>query len=143
MTGGYLSDTNVVSETARPRPSPGVLEWIARQEPIRVAAVSLYELSRGVLHAPAGRRRRFLEEWLSALLAGNALVIAFDEPAALAAASIEREARRRGRPVGDRDVFILATAKSQGLGVATRNLADFRGHGVPLYDPFDDVHVPG
>jgi len=59
------------------------------------------------------------------------------------AASIERESRRRGRPIADRDLFILATAASHNLGLATHNLSDFRGHGVSLYDPFDDVHVPG
>lgn len=141
MIAGYLVDTNVLSETARPRPSPLVLAWLGEQAPIRLAAVTLYELARGVQHVAPGRRRRFLEEWLGALLAGNSVVFPFDEKAALVAASIEREARRRGRPVADRDLFILATAASHGLGLASRNLADFRGHGVSLYDPFDDVHV--
>lgn len=104
--------------------------------------MTLYELTRGVQHVPQGRRRRFLDEWLAALLSGNSEVAPFDERAALAAASIERDARRRGRPVADRDLFILATAASQGLGLATRNLADFRGRGVPLYDPFNDIHLP-
>ena len=143
MIEGYLVDTNVLSETARPRPDAGVTAWLADQAPIRLAAVTLYELARGVQHLPEGQRRRFLEEWLSALLAGNSVVLPFHERAALTAASIERSARRRGRAVGDRDLFILAIAAAHGLGLATRNLADCRGHGIPLYDPFEDVHVPG
>ena len=139
----FLLDTNVLSELARPRPDPGVSAWLSTQAPIRLAAITLYELSRGVQHAPVGRRRRFLEEWLAALLAAAPEVVPFDGRAALVAASIDQAARRAGRPIPDRDLFILATARSQDLGLATRNLADFRGHGVSLYDPFADTRVPG
>lgn len=141
MTLDYLIDTNVISETAKPKPYPAVLDWLAAQAPLRISAVSLYELARGVEHAPAGRKRRFLEQWLGTLLAGNADVVPFDDAAAMNAASLERDARRRGRPMPERDLFILATAKSRGLRLATRNLDDFRNHGVLLYDPFADVHV--
>jgi predicted nucleic acid-binding protein len=55
---------------------------------------------------------------------------------------MERDARRRGRPVAERDLFIVATAAVHDCGLATRNIADFRNLGVPLYDPFQDVHVP-
>jgi predicted nucleic acid-binding protein len=83
------------------------------------------------------------QQWACPVAAGgNARILPFDEPAALAAAAIDRDARRHGRPVRDRDLFILATARSSGLRLATRNLSDFRGHGVALYDPFDDQHVP-
>jgi predicted nucleic acid-binding protein len=139
----YLIDTNVISETARPRPSPAVVSWLGRQAEVHLASVTLYELARGVRHVAAGRRQRFLEEWLAALLASSAVIEPFDEASALAAAAIEREARRRGRPVADRDLFILATAAAHDLGVATHDVDDFRGHGVPLYDPFDDLHVSG
>ena len=34
------------------------------------------------------------------------------------------------------DAMVAATAKVSGLTVATRNLRDFRGFGVPLFNPF-------
>jgi toxin FitB len=141
MTGGFLVDTNVVSETAKPLPNANVVAWLRTQAPIVLSAVGIYELARGVGRT-SGRKRLFLDGWLAALLGGNAQVLPFDQAAALAAAGIEREARRRGRPLPERDLFILATAHCHGLRLATRNLPDFRGHGVPLYDPFDDAHVP-
>ena len=36
------------------------------------------------------------------------------------------------------DAMIAATAKVHGLTVATRNLSDFRGFGVRLFNPFGD-----
>jgi predicted nucleic acid-binding protein len=133
----YLVDTNVVSETARPQPNTRVLAWLRTQNPIVLPAVGVYELARGI-ERTSGRKRLFLDGWLSALLDGNARVVAFDQTAALVAASIESEARRRGRPVPERDLFILAIARCQGLRLATRNVRDFRGHGVGLFDPFND-----
>jgi hypothetical protein len=38
-------------------------------------------------------------------------------------------------------MVILAIARSRALGVVTRNAHHFRGFGVPVYDPFNDVHV--
>jgi hypothetical protein len=40
-----------------------------------------------------------------------------------------------------RDLLILGIAKSQDLGIATRNITHFRGFGVPVYDPFSNVHT--
>jgi len=37
----------------------------------------------------------------------------------------------------DGDKAIAATALAKGLGIATRDLGDFRGAGVELSDPFD------
>jgi hypothetical protein len=45
------------------------------------------------------------------------------------------------RTVETRDLFILAIAKAKALPIATRNVDHFRGFGVPVYDPFKDVHV--
>jgi len=137
----YLVDTNVVSETAKPEPNTRVVAWLRTQNPIVLPAVGVYELARGI-ERTSGRKRLFLDGWLSALLDGNSRVVPFDQTAALVAASIESEARRRGRPVPERDLFILAIARCQGLRLATRNVNDFRGHGVGLFDPFNDLHVP-
>jgi hypothetical protein len=135
----YLVDTNVVSETTKSLPDPRVLAWLGTQVPLILPAVGVYELARGVART-AGRKRLFLEGWLEALLRAEARVLPFDQLTALAAAKIEQEARRRGRPIPERDLFILATAHRHGLRLATRNLPDFRGHGVSLYDPFEDAH---
>lgn len=137
----YLIDTNVISESVKSRPEPAVIAWLATQEELRLSAVTVLELAAGIERMPAGRRRRVLSEWFGALLSGGVEVLAFDRTAALTGARIDADGRRRGRPVPDRDLLVLATAKARGLGVATRDLDHFRGHGVALYDPFGNAHA--
>ncbi len=138
---GYLLDTNVISETTRPKADESVIRWLARLPVLLLPSVGVYELASGIWKLPAGKKRAYLENWLSELLAANCQVLPFDRDAALSCAQLESENRRRGRAIEQRDLYIVATAKAQDLGVATRNVTHFRGFGVPVYDPFSDVHT--
>jgi predicted nucleic acid-binding protein len=137
----YLLDTNVLSETARSKPAAPVIRWLAQLSTLALPSVGVYELASGIKRLPTGKKRAFLEDWFAELLASPCEVLPFDRAAALSSADLESEARRQGRAVEPRDLFILAIAKSQELGVATRNVAHFRGFGVPIYDPFSDAQV--
>lgn len=98
--------------------------------------MGLFELARGIERLAPGKKRRTLERWLAQWIALPVTVVSFDARAARIAASMETSARRAGRAVDVRDVFVLATARAHGLTVATRNVAHFAGHGVPVHDPF-------
>jgi toxin FitB len=135
----YLLDTNVISETTRPRPAASVIRWLGQLSILQLPAVGIYELASGIQRLPTGKKRKFLEDWFAELLASNCDVLPFDRAAALSCAALEAEARRLGRTVELRDLLILAIAKSQELVVATGNVDHFRGFGVPVYDPFKDV----
>jgi predicted nucleic acid-binding protein len=137
----YLLDTNVISETTRPTPDAGVVRWLNQLATLRLPAVGVFEIASGIQRLPPGKKREFLEEWLAELLASDCDVLPFDRAAALTCAALESEARRRGRTIDLRDLLILAIAKSQDLSVATRNVDHFRGFGVPVYDPFNDVQI--
>jgi predicted nucleic acid-binding protein len=137
----YLLDTNVISETARPEPDARVTHWLGQLSSMILSAVGVYEIASGIQRLPAGKKREFLEEWLAELLASDCDILPFDRDAALICAVLETDARHRGRSFEQRDLLILATAKSQDLGVATRNVAHFRGFGVPIYDPFSDIQT--
>jgi predicted nucleic acid-binding protein len=132
---GFVIDTDVVSETAKPRPDPDVMAWLAECQVISLCSVTVYELARGVGRLARGRRRQFLEAWLAALLEG-AEVLPFARQEALLGARIETEARRQGRTIDGHDLFILATARAQGRTVATRNFRHFVDFGVVVYNPF-------
>jgi predicted nucleic acid-binding protein len=103
--------------------------------------VTVFELARGVESVTAPGKRKFLDEWLAALLSGPFDVLPFDTGAALAASEIEGSARRVGRPIDTRDLFILATARAAGMSVATRNGRYFRGRGVLVVDPFGGAEL--
>jgi predicted nucleic acid-binding protein len=137
----YLIDTNVISETARPNPDASVIRWLGQLSPLVLPAIGVYEIASGIQRLAAGKKREFLEAWLAELLGSDCEVLPFDSSAALECAALESEARRRGRAVELRDLLILAIAKSQGLGIATRNVTHFRGFGVPIYDPHTDSQV--
>jgi len=137
----YLLDTNVISETARKKPDSKLLAWVGQLPAMVLPAVTVYEIASGIQRLPPGDKRAFLEEWFAELLGSGCDVIPFDREAALACAALEAEGRHKRRTIEIRDLFILAIAKSRALRVATRNVHHFRGFGVPVYDPFKDIHV--
>ncbi|MDE0345937.1 MAG: hypothetical protein OXI66_09175 [Boseongicola sp.] len=55
----YLIDTNVVSEVAKPDPSPSALAWLDRQaeDALYLTSVTVAEINAGVHKLDAGRRR--------------------------------------------------------------------------------------
>jgi predicted nucleic acid-binding protein len=137
----YLLDTNVISETTRPKPNANVSRWLGQLSTLMLPAVGVYEIAAGIERVPAGKKRAFLEDWFAELLESTCEILPFERDAALGCAALESEARRRGRSIELRDLLILATAKAHHLGVATRNAAHFRGFGVPVYDPFTDTQA--
>lgn len=136
----FLLDTNVISETARPRPSTRVFEWIRSLPTLPIPVIAVYEIASGIRRLPHGRKRDFLEAWFAELLGAGADVLSLDQAAALASADLEATARSRRRTLEHRDLLILGIASSRSLGVATRNVVHYRGLGVPVYDPFEDAH---
>ena len=111
MSVEYLADTNVVSETTKTQPDPQVLDWLTQQAPVITSAIVVYELARGVLRT-SGRKRALLDEWLDALLSAGTRVLPLDQSVALAAAAIDQDARRRGRPSQRQRVLELGLRKS-------------------------------
>jgi toxin FitB len=137
----FLLDTNVISETAKKKPNANLVAWMQTLPRLTLPAVTTYEIASGINRLPGGDRRAYLEEWFSELMHSGCEVVPFDREASLASAALESEARHKRRTIETRDLFILAIAKARTLGLATRNINHFRGFGVPLYDPFHDVHV--
>ena len=126
----FLLDTNVVSEWTKPRPNPGVVEWLEEVEENEVflSVVTFAELRHGIERLPAGARRRRLDEWVS-----RELPLRFEERIVGVDGAIADEwgrivARReaRGRPIQAMDALIAATAQVHGLTLVTRNTADFQ-----------------
>lgn len=126
----YLLDTNVVSEWTKPRPNPGVVEWLAQvdEDEVFLSVVTFAELRHGIERLPAGRRRRQLDAWLRGELAQR-----FEGRIALIDGAIADEWGRlvarheaRGRRIDAMDGLIAATAQVHALTLVTRNAADFQ-----------------
>lgn len=135
MTGGYLLDTNVVSELRRPRPHGGVVAWLESLDDsqLYVSAVTLGEIQAGIelTREQDPDKAKALDAWLE-LVAGAYNVLPMDAAAFRAWA---RLMHRKSDTLYE-DAMIAATAKVHGLMVATRNVADFHALGVEVFNPF-------
>ena len=135
-----LVDTNVVSEPLRNAPEPRVAEWLDAQalETLYLSAITVAELRFGVRSLPAGRRRNLLHEDLEGqvlpMFAGR--VLAFDLAASQAYAELMAKARSEGRTIPVSDAYIAATAASNGMMVATRDIAPFEAAGLKTMNPW-------
>lgn len=136
----YLLDTNVVSElrkVATPRADPRFVAW-ARTESAghAISVITLFELELGVrrIERRDPHQGIRLRDWLETVRATfDGRILSLDADAATRAAAFHVP-----DPSPDRDAFIAATAQVHGLVVATRNVSDFDGFGVPLFNPWEE-----
>ena len=135
--GGYLLDTNIISETRKKRPFEGVVDFLAAadDEALFLSVLTLGELRKGV---QAKRRiEPVIADELAAWVDGIEQLFA-DRilPIDVAAARLWGElSAARSVPVVD--TLIAATALTRGLTLVTRNVRDFQAAGASLIDPWD------
>ena len=133
-------DTNVLSETLRPRPDDRVMAWLASQSRagLFTTAITRAEIFYGVGLLPDGSRRRELRTAVEAIFdedfAGR--VLGFDSDAADVYATIAVARRYAGRPMSQFDAMIAACARSRGAALATRNVKDFTDCEIAILDPW-------
>jgi toxin FitB len=128
----WLTDTNVLSELARPRPDSGVLDWAAALERIVISAVTVEEITFGLTWKPNPKTQKWLEQFI----AESCDVIPVTEMIAGRAGEMRGRFRARGITRSLPDTLIAATADVQRLTLVTRNVRDFEGCGIELLNPF-------
>jgi tRNA(fMet)-specific endonuclease VapC len=115
-----ILDTSVLIDAERSVDPEGLLE---RGDDLAVAAITIAELLLGVELADGSRRdrrERFVAEVLEAVP-----VELYDLRVARAHAALMAETRRQGRPRGDHDLIVAATARAHGRAVVTRDRRGF------------------
>ena len=126
----FLLDTNVISDSTKPRPSPELASWLARvdEDNVFLSVVTLTELRYGVERMAAGSRRKRLDAWLQHDLPirFEGRILPVDAAIADACGRLVARSESIGRPIEVRDAFIAATAEVYGLTLVTRSAADFR-----------------
>ena len=131
VSSGYLLDTNVISELMKARPARSVADWIVStpEELMHLSVITIGEIRKGIdLLDEVEPRRGALQSWLDHDLrirfAGR--LLPFDEWVAERWGQIEALAKRQR----------VTQRLQHGLTFVTRNTADFRLTGVPLFNPW-------
>jgi tRNA(fMet)-specific endonuclease VapC len=127
----YALDTNSLSYYLKGKGQ--VAERLLAEPPsnVGVPSVVLYEIAYGAARATVPAR---LGERLGAFLHAFR-VLPFGEAEAWTAARIRAELERAGRPIGQHDVLIAATALEQRATLVTHNTKEFgRVKGLRLED---------
>ena len=137
---GFLLDTNVVSEFAKPKPDGRVVKWTAVTDEslVFLSVLSLGEIRKGIERLQAGRRCAQLESWLQVDLRSRFRdrILPLDEEIADRWGTIAALAAAQGRPVPVVDGLLAATALHHNLTLVTRNGSDVAGIGVPTLNPW-------
>jgi predicted nucleic acid-binding protein len=137
----YLLDTNVVSETRKgDRADAGVRVWFGSLsgDQVFLSVLVVGELRRGVENLdrrdPDGAR--VLGRWL------NSIVEHFGDRILPVDRAVAEEWGRMNvpDPLPMIDGLLAATAKVNGLTLATRNTVDVAASGVPALNPFASDH---
>ncbi|MFS8111961.1 PIN domain-containing protein [Rhizobium jaguaris] len=129
----YLLDTNIISNTIKPEPSPDLAKWLQVQmdDDLFIAASTIAEIRRGILIMPAGRKREDLETWYlgaqGPLAYFTGRILPFDESAALMWAQLMADGRMAGRQRDPMDMLIASVAIANECVIVTHNEADFWG----------------
>ena len=134
-----ILDTNIVSETMKPKPNEKVLAWLDEQaaETLYLTSVTLAELLFGVAAMPDGKRKNRLLAFIDGLIGLYAeRVFSFDMNAARHYASLAVTARRNGRGFPTPDGYIAAIAAARGCLVASRDGAAYEAAGINVINPF-------
>ncbi len=137
----WLLDTNVLSETTRPRPNSSVIEWIESRTPsdLYLSVLTVGELVRGARKLKESNRRILLERWieqdLSRQFEGRFLV--YDYTAAMIWGQLMGDGDRQGQTPSAADAQIAALAIRHQMILATRNEKDFlRFENLKLLNPW-------
>lgn len=137
----YLLDTNIVSETAKLRPNPGLMTFLA-SVPLAetyLSAITAGEIEYGVERQADPTRRAQLRAWADGLLerdyAGRVLPVTREVMATWA--QLVLRSGKTPAQLPRMDALLAATALHHRLTLVTRNTADFQALGVPFLNPWE------
>ncbi len=139
--GGFLLDTNVLSELRKNHCHPSVARWADAQksEDLYTSVVVLAEIRFGITQVNEVAFRTELDQWLQddlrAWYANRLLPI--DEDVMVRWRELLEKGRKANYTFGQPDLFLAAQADIHGLTVVTRNVRDFAISGVSVLNPWE------
>ena len=135
----YALDTNVVSEPTKDVQAPSVIAFLREHTAeLWLPSVVVHELEYGIQRLPQGQRRNRLRAAVDNIVASfSDRILPLERNGAELAALYRVQAHREGRRLRISDALIAGIAKANDLTIATRNVRDFDGLGIPIIDPWE------
>lgn len=136
----YLLDTCVVSELVKKKPQPSVVRWLQAQDSadLFISCMTIGELEKGITKRGGDARAKELKSWLLGILRTyGGRVIPVSMTIAREWGRICGENERLGHPRPMVDSVIAATASVEKMALVTRNVNDFVGFNVSVFNPFE------
>jgi predicted nucleic acid-binding protein len=137
---GFLLDTNVPSELIRIKPDPRIAKWLRDTDDntLYMSVISIGEVCKGFTIHPEEHRRAALRKWLDDTLRPwfEGRILPVTEAISERWGILDGQCQLRGLTVSVPDGLIAATALEHTLTIVTRNVRDFGGLGVEVFNPW-------
>jgi predicted nucleic acid-binding protein len=139
---GFLLDTNVLSEfKRRGEPDPRVRDWLRSTHPdlLWASVLSFGEIRKGIERLASGKRRTELEGWVERDLEQwfEDRCLQVTKAVAERWGILSAQALDKGAPLPNIDGLIAATAIEHDLTLVTRNVKNFSGLSVAIFNPWE------
>ncbi|MGC1617098.1 MAG: type II toxin-antitoxin system VapC family toxin [Candidatus Acidiferrum sp.] len=133
-------DTNVISALMRKEPEIPVVKWLDRQPAasVWITAITVMEIRFGLQTMPKGRRQNALISSFELMLKGmiEGRIASFDAEAAMHAAEVMAQRKRKGRSIEVRDTMIAGIVLANRAALATRNTQHFEDLLLTVVNPW-------
>jgi len=140
---GYLVDTNIPSELTREKPDARVELFLDRagKGSVFLSVLTIGEICNGIANLPPSQKRIGLQDWLDRTVRSwfSGRILPVTEEIAERWGNLAATAKRKGMTLAVVDGVIAATALHHGLTLVTRNVRDFAGLGVEIFNPWDET----
>ena len=132
-------DTNVVSESTKDVRNPRVIAFLHEQTTrLWLPSVVVHEMEYGIQSLPSGQRLNRPRGMVDGIVASfSNRILPLERNGAEWAAIYRAQARRDGRLLRLSDALIAGIAKANDLTIATRNVRDFEGLDVEVFNPWE------
>lgn len=136
----YLLDTNIVSETIKPKPNKNVVHWLSglSNHHLAINVLTIGEIRNGIESLEDKAKKIKLVKWLEVDLAEwfADRIVSIDLKVADKWGYISSVTKKQLPTI---DGLIAASAMVHGLKLVTRNIKDFQSvDGLELINPFED-----